>query len=98
MNFKLEIKLEADFELIDIFFYYDSISKTLGDNFIVSLELTKENICKNPLGFEVKYKNFRHAFLGNFPYVVIFEILNKTVVVYSVIHARKHPAKRYKRK
>ncbi len=35
MNFKLEVKLDADFELGDIFSYYDSISKALGEIFLL---------------------------------------------------------------
>ena len=97
MNFKLEVKLEADFELTDIFSYYDAISINLGNNFLANWEETTKEICKNPLGYEAKYKNFRHALLGNFPYLIIFEVTDKTVVVFSVIHARKHPEKRYKK-
>jgi hypothetical protein len=97
MNYILEVKREADLELTSIFSYYDSISNNLGDKFLDSWELAIKKVCKNPLGFEIKHKKFRQALISKFPYLIIFEIHDNAIVVYAIIHAKKHPVKRYKK-
>jgi hypothetical protein len=96
MTYKLEVKLEADFELTHIFSYYDSISVNLGNKFLDNWEFAIREVCKNPLGYEIKKKNFRQTLIPKFPYLVIFEVNNNSNIVYAIIHAKKHLVKRYK--
>lgn len=97
MSFSLEIKSEANLDLVDILHYYDAISITLGNKFIANWEASIKAVCKNPMGFEIKKNNFQQARIKTFPYLIIFETLNGSVIVYAIIHAKKSPSKRYRR-
>ncbi|TSD66968.1 plasmid stabilization system [Inquilinus sp. KBS0705] len=54
---------------------------------------------KNPLGYEVKYKNVRTAFTEVFPYAVHFYIDEDAqhVVIIAIIHQRRNPSLPYNR-
>ena len=98
MIFRLEVKPDAREELAIAAIYYESLSEGLGIKFLDAWEVTAAIIQKNPLGFAVRKRNFRQALLRKFPYLVIFEVLENTVVVYGIIRAMKHPSKRYKKR
>lgn len=78
--------------------WYESRREGLGTEFLDDWENTIAYVVSNPLGFAKKRKSFRQAVLKKFPYLIIFEIVDNLVVVYAVIHGRKHPKERYKRK
>ncbi len=60
------------------------------------MELLLNNIAKQPKLYPEKYKQFRQALVRPFPYLIIFEIIEQTIVVHKVIAAKKNPIKRYK--
>lgn len=97
MIYRLEVKPAAREELVLAAIYYEGLSEGLGIRFLDAWENATTIIQKQPLGFEFKKGNFRQALIPKFPYLVIFEVQMKTVVVYSVIHAKKLPVKRYKK-
>ena len=98
MIFSLVVKPEAREELALAAIYYESLSPGLGIRFLDVWESTAANIHRHPLGYAIKKRNFRQTMFRSFPYLVVFEVLGNKVVVYAIIHARKHPSKRYKRK
>lgn len=98
MKFTIEVKREAYAELADIFSFYNNISQSLGDKFLTAWDRTIKEIVRNPLGYEVKHIYFRQAMIRKFPHMVIFECFKQTVIIYAVLHAKKHPSKRYRRK
>lgn len=98
MIFLLIVKPEAREELALTAIYYESLSPGLGIRFVDAWERTAADIQRHPQGYALKKGNFRQVMFRRFPYLVVFEILGNKVVVYAIIHARKHPSKRYKRK
>jgi hypothetical protein len=60
------------------------------------MELLLNNISKQPKLYSEKYKQFRQALIKPFPYLIIFEIIEETIVVHKVIYAKKNPNKLYK--
>jgi len=84
----LEIKEEANLEIIDAYSYYEGKQLGLGEIFLEQLELYLERITKNPKHFEVK-NNYREAYIIKFPYLIIYRIEENKVVVYSVFNTPK---------
>ena len=78
--------------------WYETQLEGLGETFLNDWENTIAYVVSNPLGFAKKKKSFRQAVLKNFPYLIIFEIVDNLIVVYAVIHAKQRPKKRYARK
>lgn len=75
--------------------YYEELQLSLGVALVDEFESALTKIHVNPEGYEKKYKNFRQAMLNRFPYLVLFEIDGKHIVIYRFINARRHPQKRY---
>ncbi len=98
MIYRLDVKPDAREELALAAIYYETLAEGLGVKFINAWEITTSVIQKNPVGFAIKKQNFRQALIPKFPYLIVFEVLDKTVVIYAIIHAKKHSAKRYKKK
>jgi hypothetical protein len=73
--------------------YYEEQEFSLGEALLDEFESALIKIHVNPEGYEKKYKNFRQAMLNRFPYLVLFEIDEKHIVIYRFINARRHPQK-----
>jgi len=56
-----------------------------------------KNIKSNPFAYQIKYGVYRTKLIPPFPYVLVYEIIEKDVVVYQFFAAKKNPTKRYKK-
>jgi plasmid stabilization system protein ParE len=91
---KLRLTEKAQAEYIDAFLYYENKQDGLGDRFEEELDELMGLIQEAPLLFSKKYKNFREPILKNFPYLVVFEIVEGVIVVQSIFHAKQNPKKK----
>jgi len=94
MTYQLSVKQEAQEEILNGFLWYESKSKGLGTRFVGEVEKVMEYVGKYPHHFQVKYKEYREAVVPRFPYVVVYEIFESEVVVYSVFPAKNNPSKK----
>lgn len=92
--FELEIKEEANSEIIEAWMYYEEQQPGLGDRFVAYLEVYMDRIVKNPEHYPAKYKQYREATMKKFPFLVIYEITDLSVIVYSVFNTYKNPEKK----
>ena len=67
--------------------YYDDISVDLGNRFRTSVRNRIETITERPDSFGRIHEHLRAAMLDRFPYVVLFEYANDTVVILGMFHA-----------
>mgnify|MGYP001591519722 CR=1 FL=1 len=96
MKFILEIKEKAKNGATDAFLYYEEQQTGLGDRFLDKMELRLNEVAKHPKLCAEKYNQFRQTLIKPFPYLIIFEIIENTIVVHKVIYAKRHPKKLYK--
>ena len=94
MNYLLEIKGEANQDIIEAYEYYESKSIGLGERFLEQIEIFLKLITQNPHLFPSKKSPFREAFILDFPYLIIYEISGNTVVVYAIFNTSQNPSKR----
>ncbi len=95
MAYKLRITNKAKQDIIDGFYWYESKSGGLGSRFVEEVEKSINYVQKYPLHYQIKYKKiFREVVLKIFPYVIIYEILEETVVIYSVFPTPMNPEKK----
>ena len=52
-------------------------------------------ILRNPLGFQVRKKHYRHARVQGFDYRVVFAVIGSTVNVYQIRHTSRRPSTRF---
>ena len=68
--------------------------KDLGLNFLDELEKFYNTLILNPKTYSYYEKPVREGHLKRFPYVVVYEIFENTIVIYSVFMAKQNPAKK----
>lgn len=96
MVYRLEVKLEARQDIIDGFLWYEEKNSGLGSRFVSEEEEMIQYISENPQHFQVNYSVYREAILKVFPFVNSYELLNESVVVYSVFPTKSDPEKKVK--
>lgn len=95
MVYKLEIWNKAKIEIIEGYTWYESKKNNLGQEFIEEVEEMFDYIKKYPEHYQIKYREkYREAVLKRFPYLVIYEIINHSIIVYSVFPSKDNPTKK----
>lgn len=95
MVHKLDILYQVEIEIIDGFNWYENKQSGLGGNFVEEVERTIKYIEKYPNHYQIKYRNkYREAVLRKFPYVIIYEIIENTIVIFSVFPSKDSPSKK----
>lgn len=72
--------------------YYESKSLGLGERFLLTVEEYFEIIKNNPKQFQVKREEIREAYLQKFPFIIVYQIIKDTIIVYSVFHTSRNPS------
>ena len=94
MAYKLEIRPLAVMEVLEAYDWYELQREGLGAEFLDELEMFYTNILRNPTSYGFFDKAVRQGKLSRFPYVVVFEIFDESVVVYSVFMTKQDPGKK----
>lgn len=95
MTYVLEIKDEANLEIIEAYLYYKEKRLRLGEEFLEHLDIYFKRITTYPQHFPKKRKPYREAFLKRFPFLIIYEIRAEKIIVYSVFNTWQNPEKKY---
>ena len=92
-TYNLIIKEEARNEIIDTYQWYESKQINLGEHFINVLDNYFIRMKTTPSNFPKKLDDMRQVTIKEFPYIVIFEVENKNVIVYAVFNTNQNPDK-----
>ncbi len=95
MEFDLIITERATEEIQNATDYYDEISPNLGTRFLIELSEVYKKLSINPQFYSfisgTFRSNIRDTKLKSFPYLVIYEIRESSVMVISVQHTHRKP-------
>ena len=94
MLYKIEIRPLATVEIIEAYDWYESQQKGLGMEFLDEVEKFYKSLLRNPTTYAYYDKPVREGKIKRFPYKVVYEIFDKTIVVYSVFMAKQNPSKK----
>ena len=94
MAYKLEIRPLAAMEILEAFDWYESQREGLGVEFLDELEIFYNILQRNPSSYGYYDKPIRQGKIERFPYVVVFEIFDEVVQVYSVFMTKQDPHKK----
>ena len=90
-TYEFFIKEGAKEDISNAFFWYENKQRGLGERFINVLDDCFSAIGKNPWLFAKKYGEMRQAIIKKFPYVVLYEIEDSLIIVYSVFNTNQNP-------
>ena len=95
MAFKIKTDFRAEGDINDAVDYYDKINSELGDRFLSELYAIFDQLSENPYLYSLisanSASNFRDVKLPSFPYVVVYETIETSVFVTSVMHTNRKP-------
>ena len=94
MVYRLEIRPLAVTEILEAFDWYELQREGLGVEFINELETFYTTLLNNPNSYGYYDKPIRQGKINRFPYVVVFEIFEESIVVYSVFMTKQDPGKK----
>lgn len=97
MNYRLVILPKAQAEMADAVDWYELQQAKLGKRFVSCVDKLFTIILKNPFQFSEKTPPFREAIVDKFPYLVIYQINNNEIIIYSVFHTSQNPENWQKR-
>lgn len=93
MSFELLINEEAKADITQAFFWYENQQAGLGKRFEESIERYLQNITSMPLMYPKCFDDVRAAIVQNFPYIILYRIEEKYIIVFSVFHTSQSPDK-----
>jgi plasmid stabilization system protein ParE len=95
--YQLTIKPTAIKMAMKAYKWYEDHRTGLGELFLAEVDKCYDKLEAIPESYQKIQKNFRQIIVRNFPYVVVFEILNNEVLVYAVFHTSRNPKKKFKK-
>ncbi|HRE52592.1 MAG TPA: type II toxin-antitoxin system RelE/ParE family toxin [Flavitalea sp.] len=84
MPYKIEVRPLAAIEIIEAYDWYELQREGLGLEFLDSLEDFYKSLESHPQHYSYYQEPVRQGNLKRFPYITVFEIIEDTVVVFSV--------------
>jgi len=97
VKYRLIVRPEAESDLQQAFYWYESQETRLGDRLLLSVESSIQSILRNPKMYQVIYKNVRRALIRRFPYGIFYVLRSNSIVVIAVFHAMRDPAELMRR-
>ena len=89
MSFALFFKEEAQSDIQGSYTWYEEKLKGLGDRFIYALEEYFDDIRNNPFMNQERKLGVRYGFVHTFPYVVVYEIEEKNIIIDAVFNTQE---------
>jgi hypothetical protein len=96
MNFLIVIPERVCEQLDSAFVYYEEKQAGLGIKFLDDWENTMDHLEKRPFIYQLKYKQFRTIQFNRFPFLVVFKIVENSIILNNIIHSKRSVARRYK--
>ena len=90
MTYSLQVQSEAVIDMQEAFEWYEMQKEGLGFGFIEEVENGFENVCKHPQYYTSVNADFRRIKVKRFPYLIIYEIREDSVIVVSVMHTSRN--------
>jgi len=81
----------AEAELLDAISYYNMQSEGLGYEFAAEVKKTIERIIQYPEAWAKLSKRTRRCRTNRFPYGVIYQIREETLLIVAVMHLGREP-------
>ncbi|MFV8375304.1 type II toxin-antitoxin system RelE/ParE family toxin [Flavobacterium sp. LB1P71] len=96
MKRNLKFTFRANIDTIVAYEFYESRRKNLGERFLDELENCYKSIVLNYTTYKVVHKKYRQAVVKKFPFVVLYSVDEKDIIITAVFSTNKNPSKKFK--
>lgn len=87
----VEFLQPAEAEFVDAITYYNLQSEGLGYEFAAEVKRTLGRIIQYPDAWSPLSKRTRRCRTSRFPYGLIYQVREQTILIVAVMHLHKHP-------
>ncbi len=94
MPYKIAVRPLATVEIIEAYDWYELQREGLGAEFLEELEFFYNSLERNPHSYTYYEQPIRQGKIKRFPYIIVYEIFDTTVVVYSVFMTDRDPSQK----
>ncbi|WP_438966735.1 type II toxin-antitoxin system RelE/ParE family toxin [Flavobacterium sp.] len=94
MVFNILLSKKASLEIENDIEYYSEINKKLGKQFYSEFLENLDYLKTNPFLFQIKFDTFREVPFKKFPYVIVYEIIENSLIINAVFHTSRNPEKK----
>ena len=91
MNSLIRIRPEAEHDLSDAASWYESQRAGLGHEFLDEVEAVFSTIAATPFIYPIVHRNTRRAIMRRFPFCVYYRLVDRTPVIFAVMHGSRNP-------
>ncbi len=95
MRFPVLIPEDVCRELEVVFTYYEERQHGFGARFLDDWESTMKHLEERPFIYQIQFKEFRSVPFNRFPFLIIYKVEEKVIVIYKLIHMKRNPARRF---
>ena len=93
---RMRVLLEAEWEVRDAARWYEELRQGLGETFLDEYGEALESIRENPKSFPHMEtvnapRETRRCLLRQFPYFVVYQVLENELIILAVAHGRRRP-------
>jgi toxin ParE1/3/4 len=89
--YQLLISDESRLDILDAFSWYESRRPGLGKDFELCLEAGLNQILRDPLLFQKRYKDLHIYYIERFPYGIHYLIEKDKIKVFGIFHTSRNP-------
>lgn len=93
MEYKVCLIKQAEFDIDNAFFWYETQQPKLGEKFIRYIDKGFQFIAKYPKASQQRIKSVRCHIISKFPFGIYYKIdeLNKEIQIIAVLHFKRNP-------
>lgn len=91
MRRRIVIRPEAEGDLEEAYRWYEEQVPGLGTDFLLCFEEGLAKIERRPQGYPVVRKDIRRLLIRRFPYGIFYLVVEDSIIVLGVFHARRDP-------
>ncbi|OCR00548.1 recombinase [Oscillatoriales cyanobacterium USR001] len=84
---------EAEQDVAEGYVWHEAQELGLGEEFLHCVDACIQFIRRNPQMYRLVHESYRRAVVRRFPYVIFYEYLENTIIIYSVFHCSQDPQK-----
>lgn len=96
MKRNLKFTFQANMDTIVAYEFYESRRKNLGERFLDELENCYKSIVLNYTTYKVVHTIYRQAVLNKFPFVVIYSVDEKDIIITAIFNTSQNPKKKFR--
>ena len=97
MRYSIKVSRMAALEIVEAFDWYELQRRGLGIEFLDELDALYATLLQNPQVFGYYDKPVREGKINRFPYLVVYELIDEDIVIYSVFMSKKDPERKRKK-